>query len=68
MAKMKLKELESHLQEVEEFESPKILQEQYPTRPHIAACMIHTIASSFDDIENRSILDLGCGCGVLSIG
>ena len=65
---MKLKELESHLQEVEEFESPKILLEQYPTRPHIAACMIHTIASSFDDIENRSILDLGCGCGVLSIG
>ncbi|XP_023329741.1 methyltransferase-like protein 5 [Eurytemora carolleeae] len=68
MARMKLKELESHLQEVEEFESPKILLEQYPTRPHIAACMIHTMASSFDDIENRSILDLGCGCGVLSIG
>lgn len=68
MVRMKLKELESHLQEVEEFDEPKILLEQYPTRPHIAACMIHTIASSFDDIENRSILDLGCGCGVLAIG
>jgi len=65
---MKLKELESHLQEVEEFEEPKILLEQYPTRPHIAACMIHTMASSFDDVEDRSILDLGCGCGMLSIG
>merc|ERR1740128_823292 len=30
--------------------------------------MIHTMAASFDDIENRTILDLGCGCGVLTIG
>jgi len=65
---MKLKELECHLQEVDEFEEPKILLEQYPTRPHIAACMIHTMASTFGDIEDRSILDLGCGSGVLSIG
>lgn len=68
MARMKLKELESHLQEVEEFENPKILLEQYPTRPHIAACMLHTMSSTFDDIENKTIADLGCGCGVLSIG
>jgi len=68
MARMKLKELESNLQQVEEFDQPKVLLEQYPTRPHIAACMIHTIASSFDDVEDLRILDLGCGCGVLSIG
>jgi len=68
MARMKLKELECHLQEVDEFEEPKILLEQYPTRPHIAACMIHTMASTFDDVEDRSILDLGCGSGVLTIG
>jgi len=68
MARMKLKQLEQHLQEVDEFDEPKILLEQYPTRPHIAACMIHTIASSFDDIEDRIILDLGCGSGVLAIG
>jgi len=43
MARMKLKQLEQHLQEVDEFEEPKILLEQYPTRPHIAACMIHTM-------------------------
>jgi len=65
---MKLKELESHLQEVEGFEEPKILLEQYPTRPHIAACMIHTMASTFGDVEDRHILDLGCGSGVLAIG
>lgn len=68
MARMKLKELESHLQEVEEFENPKILLEQYPTRPHIAACMLHTMAASFGDIEDKIIADLGCGCGVLSVG
>jgi predicted RNA methylase len=65
---MKLKELECHLQEVDGFDEPKILLEQYPTRPHIAACMIHTIASTFNDIEDLSILDLGCGSGVLAIG
>lgn len=68
MSRMKLKELESNLQQVEEFEQPKVLLEQYPTRPHIAACMIHTIASSFGDVEGLRILDLGCGCGVLSVG
>lgn len=66
--KMKLKELESCLQEVDVFENPKLLLEQYPTRPHIAACMLYTIHNSFDDIENKLVADLGCGCGVLSIG
>jgi len=65
---MKLKQLEQYLQQIEGFDNPKILLEQYPTRPHIAACMLHTIASTFDDIENRFVADLGCGCGVLAIG
>ncbi|KAF7709675.1 rRNA N6-adenosine-methyltransferase METTL5 [Silurus meridionalis] len=65
---MKLKELESCLQQVDGFEEPKILLEQYPTGPHIAGCMLYTIHNSFDDIENKLVADLGCGCGVLSIG
>ena len=65
---MKLRELETHLQQVEAFNKPKILLEQYPTRPHIAACMLHTMQSSYDDIEGKLIADLGCGCGMLSIG
>ncbi|XP_075685542.1 rRNA N(6)-adenosine-methyltransferase METTL5 [Rhinoderma darwinii] len=65
---MKLKELESRLQQVDVFESPKLLLEQYPTRPHIAACMLYTIHNTFGDIEDKVIADLGCGCGVLSIG
>ncbi|XP_049977870.1 rRNA N6-adenosine-methyltransferase METTL5 [Alexandromys fortis] len=68
MKKLRLKELESRLQEVDGFENPKLLLEQYPTRPHIAACMLYTIHNTFDDIENKVVADLGCGCGVLSIG
>ncbi|XP_053554394.1 rRNA N6-adenosine-methyltransferase METTL5 isoform X2 [Bombina bombina] len=65
---MKLKELESCLQQVDVFENPKLLLEQYPTRPHIAACMLYTIHNTFADIEDKVVADLGCGCGVLSIG
>uniref|UniRef100_A0A3B4B5S7 Methyltransferase-like protein 5 n=1 Tax=Periophthalmus magnuspinnatus TaxID=409849 RepID=A0A3B4B5S7_9GOBI len=65
---MKLKELESCLQQVDTFETPKVFLEQYPTSPHIAACMLYTIHSTFDDIEGKLVADLGCGCGVLSIG
>ena len=36
MAKVKLKELQSYLQDVDVFDQPKILLEQYPTTPHIA--------------------------------
>lgn len=65
---MKLKELESYLQQVDTFETPKIQLEQYPTTPHIAACMLYTIHGTFNDIEGKLVADLGCGCGVLSIG
>ena len=56
---MKLRELESHLEEVETFEAPKILLEQYATPTHIAACMLHTIQSSYGDIEGKLVADLG---------
>ncbi|KAJ8271023.1 hypothetical protein GJAV_G00121900 [Gymnothorax javanicus] len=65
---MKLKELESCLQQVDVFDEPKVYLEQYPTSPHIAACMLYTIHNTFDDIQDKLVADLGCGCGVLSIG
>lgn len=37
---MKLKELESCLQQVDTFEEPKILLEQYPTSAHIAGMTV----------------------------
>ena len=30
--------------------------------------MLHTISATFGDLENKHVADLGCGCGVLSIG
>nr|CAG4638685.1 EOG090X0BVL [Cyclestheria hislopi] len=65
---LKRKELEQYLQDVNGFEKPKILLEQYETRPHIAACMLHTIESVYGDLSGKSVLDLGCGCSILSIG
>uniref|UniRef100_A0A4W3ID08 Methyltransferase-like protein 5 n=1 Tax=Callorhinchus milii TaxID=7868 RepID=A0A4W3ID08_CALMI len=67
MKRFRLK-LEGSLQQVDVFEKPKLLLEQYPTRPHIAAHMLYTIHTTFDDIERKLVADLGCGCGVLSIG
>ncbi|KAH8328266.1 hypothetical protein KR067_007523 [Drosophila pandora] len=68
MARLKLKKLEEYLQGVDGFEQPKILLEQYPTPPHIAACMIHHMQSQHEDIDGKLVGDLGCGCGMLSIG
>ncbi|KAK0057911.1 methyltransferase-like protein 5 [Biomphalaria pfeifferi] len=65
---MKRKELESYLQDVEVFDNPKVKLEQYPTTPHIAACMLHTMSATYDDLESKLVADLGVGCGVLSIG
>ena len=65
---MKLKQLEGFLQNLDVFEKPKLSLEQYPTTPHIAAHMLYTIDQTYDDIQGKSIADLGCGCGVLSIG
>ena len=30
--------------------------------------MLHTIDTRYDDINGKLVGDLGCGCGVLSIG
>lgn len=79
---MKLKQVEQFLQQVEDFESPKIKYEQYATNAHLAgkiyicniifyhtfvAHMIYTAANSYDDIRDKTIADFGCGCGMLSI-
>lgn len=45
--KMKLKELESYLQDVDGFPDPKVALEQYPTPPHIAARIVYTIEGTY---------------------
>ncbi|GAA6058569.1 hypothetical protein JCM10212_007008 [Sporobolomyces blumeae] len=64
---MKLKELESELQPLKGFAEPKRELEQYVTSPHLASRMIFTAATQFDDVDDKVVLDLGCGCAVLSV-
>ncbi len=64
---MKQRELEMALQKLEGFANPDPGLEQYPTPAKIAADMLYT-AHGLGDIEGMSIIDLGCGTGVFSIG
>jgi len=64
---MKKKQLEMYLQQVPTFEKPDPQLEQYITPAEIAADIIY-IAFQFGDIENKTIVDLGCGTGIFSVG
>jgi predicted RNA methylase len=64
---MKLRNLQSLLQDVSTFDSPKVELEQYPTSAHLASQIMFSAHSNFDDIEGARIIDLGVGCGMLSI-
>ena len=64
---MKKKELEILLQKVPLPNKPIPNLEQYMTPASIVADIIFT-AHQFGDIENKTIIDLGCGTGIFSIG
>ena len=64
---MKKKELEMILQKVPSFDKPNAELEQYLTPANIATDIIF-IAYQFGDIENKTVLDLGCGTGIFSFG
>lgn len=49
------------------FEDPRAPLEQYHTPPDLAAHIVH-VADLQGDIEDRTVLDLGCGTGMLSLG
>ncbi|XP_068629592.1 rRNA N6-adenosine-methyltransferase METTL5 [Battus philenor] len=67
-ALMKLKTLEGHLQELSGFTKPKIKLEQYETPPHIASVALYTMQTQYEALENRLVLDAGCGTGILGLG
>ena len=64
---MKKKELEILLQKVPLPNKPVPHLEQYTTPADIAADILFT-AHLFGDIENKIIIDLGCGTGIFSVG
>lgn len=64
---MKLKEFEWALQDVKQFDKPKVKLEQYPTSAHLASRVVFNAENSYGDIEDKSVLDLGCGPCILGI-
>ena len=68
LKRMKPKQLESELQDLKTFSTPKQNLEQYATTPLLATRVLHVAAVEFDDIEEKSVIDLGVGTGVLAIG
>jgi len=61
------RELEGQLAVVAGFENPRASLEQYPTPPGLAAHVIH-LADLQDDIEDRTVVDLGAGTGMFTLG
>jgi len=49
------------------FEDPRAPLEQYRTPPELAAHLVH-LADLRGDVEDRTVLDLGCGTGMLALG
>lgn len=62
---MKQKQLASLLQQVDGFSDPKIRLEQYQTSCHITSAILLSERESF---EGKSVVDFGCGTGILTAG
>ncbi|WP_309492630.1 METTL5 family protein [Candidatus Hecatella orcuttiae] len=65
---VKRKQLERFLSQVKPHPAPKLSLEQYTTPAPLAAALLYTAAYTFDDIVGKTVCDLGCGSGILSLG
>ena len=64
---MRLRQLEIALQGLEGFTAPRPWLEQYTTPAPLAARLLF-LAASHGDIDDRTVLDLGSGTGILACG
>jgi putative methylase len=60
-------DLEKALQQVQPHPSPKAHLEQYTLPVDVAAELLFIAAYIHDDIINKTVVDLGCGTGMLAI-
>ncbi|NWG11865.1 methyltransferase [Candidatus Bathyarchaeota archaeon] len=61
-------ELETFLSHIDSHPFPKPNLEQYTIPTDVAATMLHMAAYTYDDVIDKTILDLGCGTGRLALG
>lgn len=64
---MRVRQLESLLSDLAPFAMPKQNLEQYPTNAELAAGVLHHAMHAGDVGEGKTVVDLGVGCGMLSI-
>ena len=64
---MKQRQLEIILEQVQSFKFPSATREQYATSAPIAAQRLY-FAYLRGDIAGLTVVDLGCGTGVLAVG
>lgn len=55
------------LEAVSDFDEPRVDLEQYLTDPELAAHICH-LAGLRGDLDDTTVLDLGCGTGILALG
>jgi len=56
------------LQQIEPHPSPKAYLEQYTLPVDVAAELLFIAAYIHDDVISKTVVDLGCGTGILAIG
>lgn len=64
---MKKKQLEMFLQKIPNFTQPKPFLEQYQTPATIASDVLF-FAYQQQDVQDKTVVDLGCGTGIFSVG
>jgi putative methylase len=62
------RDLERALSEIEAHSMPKAYLEQYTTPSKVAAEMLYLAAYVYNDIMDKTVVELGCGTGRLAIG
>ena len=62
------RDLERALSEIEAHPLPNAYLEQYTTPSNVAAEILYLAAYVYDDVINKTVVELGCGTGRLAIG
>ena len=60
--------LEKKLAEVMPHPEPKVHLEQYTISPEVAAEILYLATYTYNDIIDKTVMDLGCGTGRLALG